>query len=220
MFTARLNQQIYAFATRVFRRRRFVLFQGFMAALPRPVTVLDVGGSGDFWVQMGYADPPGAEAVGLRITFVNRDPARAGSASRLVAGDARGLPFPDRAFDVVFAHSVIEHLGSRAGQEKMAAEMRRVGCHFFVQTPNRNFPVEPHFLIPCFQFLPLEWRARLLVGLRVEYFFVRISTLKRAREVAQEIVLLTKPEFQNLFPGGKLVEEKVFVLTKSFTIFG
>lgn len=220
MFPARLNASIYAFATRNFRRRRFALFQDFIAGLPRPLTVLDVGGSEAFWVQMGMGEADGVTSNDVQITLVNRFPSRAGHFPRSVAGDARGLPFPDQTFDLAFAHSVIEHMGSREGQRQMAAEVRRVARHFFVQTPNRNFPVEPHFLMPFIQFLPVEWRARILLGLKVEYFFERITTLTRAREVAQEIVLLNRQEFRQLFPGGRLVEEKVFGFTKSFTIFG
>lgn len=214
MFTARLNAAIYAFATRTFRRRRFALFQDFISGLPRPLTVLDVGGSEAFWGQMGMG-----EADGLTITLVNPFPSRAGRFPRIVAGDARGLPFPDQAFDLAFAHSVIEHMGSREGQRQMAVELRRVARHVFVQTPNRYFPIEPHFLMPGIQFLPVEVRARILLALKIEYFFERITTLARAREVAQEIVLLNRQEFRQLFPGGRLVEEKVFGLTKSFTIY-
>ncbi|GAB4578808.1 MAG: hypothetical protein Fur0022_15450 [Anaerolineales bacterium] len=183
--------------------------------MPRPLVVLDVGGSEAFWEQMGMGEPDG-----VQITILNRTPVRAGRFPRIVAGDARGLPFPDQAFDLAFAHSVIEHLGSREGQCQMAAEMRRVARYFFVQTPNRNFPVEPHFLMPFIQFLPVEWRARILLGLKVEYFSERITTLARAREVAQEIMLLNRQELRQLFPRGQLVEEKVFGMTKSFTIFG
>lgn len=214
MFPAPLNASIYALASRVFRRRRFTLFRDFVAGLPRPLTVLDVGGSEAFWGQMGMG-----EAERVQITILNRSPSRAGKTPRIVAGDARGLPFADQAFDVVFGHSVIEHLGSREGQVRMAAEVRRVGQHYFVQTPNRNFPVEPHFLMPFIQFLPVEGRARVLLALKVEYFFERITTLARARAVAQEIVLLNRQEFRQLFPVGRLVEEKVLGITKSFTIF-
>lgn len=220
MFPPRLNASIYAFATRAFRRRRFALFQDFIAGMPRPLTVLDVGGSEAFWAQMGMGEADGVMLDDVQITLVNRFPARAGHFSRIVAGDARGLPFPDQAFDLAFAHSVIEHMGSWEGQLQMAAEMRRVARHFFVQTPNRNFPVEPHFLMPFIQFLPVEWRARILLGLKVEYFFERITTLARARAVAQEIVLLNRKEFRQLFPIGRLVEEKFLGITKSFTIFG
>ena len=215
MFTTPLNKRIYTFASRVFRRRRFSLFQEWIETLPRPLSILDVGGSRDFWEAMGTNPAEGPE-----ITLLNRDADRAGSAAGLVVGDAQALPYPDRSFDIVFSNSVIEHMGSRAGQVRMAQEIRRVGRRFFVQTPNRYFPVEPHFLIPLFQFLPAGWQWRLLLRLKVEYFSVRISTPEQAREAAREIVLLSKKEFRALFPEGRLAVEKFLWIAKSFTIYG
>ena len=70
-------------------------------------------------------------------------------------GDAVDMPgISDGAFDVVFSNSVIEHVETYENQRRMAAEIRRVGRRYFVQTPNRHFPLEPHFLVPGFQLLP------------------------------------------------------------------
>ena len=40
--------------------------------------------------------------------------------------------------------------------------MRELAQLHWVQTPYRYFPVEPHFLFPGFQFLPLTVRAVLM----------------------------------------------------------
>lgn len=75
-----------------------------------------------------------------------------------VVGDAARLDYPHDAFDVVFSNSVIEHLGGVDAQRAMAREVQRVASLYYVQTPNRYFPIEPHFLFPCAQFLPRSAR--------------------------------------------------------------
>ena len=80
-----------------------------------------------------------------------------------MCGDARQMPmFQDNEFDMCFSNSVIEHVGSAADQMSMAREVRRVAKGYFIQTPNAYFPLEPHFLIPGWQFASVALRARLL----------------------------------------------------------
>jgi len=73
---------------------------------------------------------------------------------RFVQGNGCALPFSDRAFDIAFSNSVIEHMCAR-DQERFAAELRRVADRYYVQTPNSFFWLEPHYQLPLFQFLPL-----------------------------------------------------------------
>jgi ubiquinone/menaquinone biosynthesis C-methylase UbiE len=62
-----------------------------------------------------------------------------------VAGDGRALPFKSHSFDWVFSNAVIEHVGGLDRQELFASESRRVARKgYFVATPNRRFPIEPH----------------------------------------------------------------------------
>ena len=65
------------------------------------------------------------------------------------------LPFADRAFDLVHASAVIEHVGSRERQQQFLQELWRV-CRgtLFVTTPNRWFPIEVHTVIPLLHWLP------------------------------------------------------------------
>lgn len=46
---------------------------------------------------------------------------------------------------MVFSNSVIEHAGNYEKQKRMAAEMQRAGVHYYLQTPNKWFFMEPHF---------------------------------------------------------------------------
>jgi len=136
-----------------------------------------------------------------------------------IIGDARELKYDDHSFDVVFSNSVIEHVGSHADQRKMAKEVRRVGQRYFIQTPNRYFPLEPHFLFPLFQFLPVIVRVRLLQNFNLGWI-QRTPGAAEAREIVESIRLLGKDEFLKLFPDSKLYEEKVFGMTKSFVAYG
>ncbi len=69
--------------------------------------------------------------------------------------DGTQLPFGDREFDIAFSNSVIEHVPPEL-QAAFAAEVSRVADRYFVQTPNRYFPIEPHYQLPLFQFLPRQ----------------------------------------------------------------
>jgi hypothetical protein len=59
----------------------------------------------------------------------------------------------------VYCTSVIEHV-PRARRAAFAAELRRVGHGWFVQTPAWSFPIEPHALLPFAHWLPPNLRRR------------------------------------------------------------
>ncbi len=139
---------------------------------------------------------------------------------RIVRGDARHMPeFTDGTFDIVFSNSVIEHVGSFEDQQAMAREVARVGKRYFVQTPNRYFPIEPHFFFPGFQFLPIAVRAWLVRHVDLG-FSKRTSDPQEARERVESIELLSHGNMRRLFPDGKIYRERFAGLTKSFVAYG
>ena len=103
-------------------------------------------------------------SVEPRLVLLNMPRAKGelGGATNWVAGDGRCLPFRDGAFDVVFSNSVIEHVGDAASQERFAREVARVGRGFWVQTPNRWFPVEQHLMTPLVHWLPKRWQRAIV----------------------------------------------------------
>src|SRR5437016_6083572 len=106
------------------RLRRFNLFRGFMARVPAPWTILDVGGTGHFWEQMEFLPPPGSQIVVLNL---ERQDASFPPQIRYVSADARDMRmFRDHHVDVAFSNSVIEHVGVWDDQMAMAREERRV----------------------------------------------------------------------------------------------
>ena len=204
----------YSIAKRL-RSRRFELFEGLIAALPRPVRILDVGGTQDFWETMDFVDP-----ASCRITVLNLEaPQPRHENIATVAGDACRMDFGDAEFDVVFSNSVIEHVGADDRQDAMASEVRRVGKRYFVQTPNLYFPIEPHFMFPFFQFLPLSTRGFLLQHLKLSWGG-RIRDPETARAAAAGVRLVGLSRFRALFPDARIHRERILGLTKSFIAYG
>jgi hypothetical protein len=202
---------------RRYRERRQRLFRSLLDRVPRPLSILDVGGTEVYWRTLGLAGDPGVLITTLNIEAV--EPSTTPNITS-VQGDARDLSrFGDGAFEVVFSNSLIEHVGDLGDQRRAAREMRRVGRAYFIQTPNRRFPLEPHFLFPFFQFLPLGARAYLLSQFEIGWSG-RIRDRQEARRVVESVQLLDRATFLGLFPGAELWEERALGLVKSFVAYG
>ena len=178
--------------------------------------VLDVGGTPETWDML---------AVRPRVTLLNtpRTKAELAGASWWVAGDGRALPFRDSAFDVVFSNSVIEHVGDAESQRRFASEVARVGRAYWVQPPNRWFPVEQHLLTPFVHWLPKPWQRWMVPRFTVWSALVRPPADRRAFYLAHyldEVRLLGAAEFAALFPGARLIRERVCGWTKSLVALG
>jgi Methyltransferase domain len=201
--------------TNRFRSRRFEDFEARIARLEAPVRVLDVGGTTEFWEKRGWAGRPGVEVVMVNLPSMTAEQRH----ENLIpsAGDATALAYGNDEFDVSFSNSVIEHLGTRDRQQRMAAEVRRVARHYYVQTPNYWFPVEPHFQTVAWQYLPRRVRIELVLRRR---FGTRGPARDRqhAERIMDEIRLLRPSEFVAMFPGCELMKERIGPLTKSLTV--
>ena len=115
------------------------------------------------------------------------------------ADAADGLPFADGEFDLVYCSSVIEHVPPPR-RPAFAAEIRRVGRGWLVQSPAFSFPIEPHSLLPGAHWLP--------VWLRRPYW--RLG----AAGDWEQIELLRRAEMERLF--GPARAERVGPLAKSW----
>ena len=199
------------------RRRRFALLLSLLEEMRgQSIKVLDVGGTQEFWVMMSGGAPPD-----VHVTLLNlQKPTVSEPGFNAVEGDARDLSrYPDGAFDIVFSNSVIEHLGPAFDdQRRMANEIRRVGKRYFVQTPNRYFPVEPHFLMPGFQFWPVPLRVWAITHFNVGWY-KRFVDEKAARREVESISLLSEAQVRSLFPEARIYREKLAGLTKSFVAY-
>lgn len=125
---------------------------------------------------------------------------RAAYPGPFVRADAlAGLPFADGEFDLVYCSSVIEHVPPTR-RAAFAAELRRVGRGWFVQTPARSFPVEPHSLLPGAHWLPPR--------LRKPYWRLGVAGSW------EDISLLSRREMEGLF--GVAFPERAGPLVKSW----
>ena len=138
-------------------------------------------------------------------------------------GAAR-LPIADGAYDIVFSSSVIEHItgphetvckmtdglvfaaSARVAQARFAAELRRVGKRYFVQTPYKYFPLEPHSFLPfVIVLLPRRWQVALLAFCGRHWI----------KSVQPDFRLLTIREMRALFPDAEIVLERYCGFVKS-----
>jgi SAM-dependent methyltransferase len=193
--------------SRRFREQRMDLLRRLTAGLPRPISILDVGGTIDFWT--GCTDEYG-------ITLINQFPQPSYWKHTCLIGDACSLPFPDHSFDVVFSNSVIGHVGGWDRQTKMAHEIRRVGRSYFIQTPNHHFPIDWRTMVPFFHWLSPSHQAWCLCRFRVGKY-LRCSAAT-ALWLSTRVRNVTYGEIQRLFPGAIISREKLVGLTKSFVI--
>jgi SAM-dependent methyltransferase len=163
-----------------------------LSAGARRNTLLDVGGNSGIdseWIPLYQAF--------REVTVANLDPSPDEHLLphvRRIVADGCSLPFADSSFDWVFSNAVLEHVGGAEQQRKFAAEISRVATHgYFVTTPNKLFPIEPHTLLPLYQFLPEHWQRKL----------VHISPYYA--HVYEEIRLLGPRDLGSLFPGATIV---------------
>ena len=198
------------------RSRRFAMFENLIADLPRPVRILDFGGTHAFWEQRGWA---GRDE--LQITTVNlfAEQKKFGNIES-IKGDATSLPeIADRSFDVAFSNSVIEHLFTFEAQQAMAREVQRVAGAYWVQTPNFWFPMEPHFHVPGWQWMPRAMRVALIRRRRCGWRGPCADPVE-ARQMVDEVRLMSRSELRHCFPHATIWGERLFGLVKSWVCYG
>jgi len=177
------------------RARRHAAFCAVTGAGTRPLRILDVG-CGTLGLR---ALEPALDITGVDLVD------RPGYPGPFVRADAtRGLPFADVAFDLAYSNSVVEHI-ARPDRAAFAAELRRVATGLWVQTPAFSFPLEPHALLPAAHWLPARARER----------YWRLGV---AGTWEPDLALLRRAELAALFPGARVIAERMGPLAKSWIV--
>jgi hypothetical protein len=189
------------------RRRRWAILLRHIPNL-QDLRVVDLGGTAHWWNN--------APVVPRHVTVVNLYEADLGSSIvRTVEGDALQADelLKGEEYDLVFSNSLIEHLGGHAARRRFAAVVSALAASYVIQTPYRYFPVEPHWMFPAFQFLPIA--ARSWLAPRWPLGHTRGWNAEAATNEVMSTELLSVAEIRNYFPDGKIVWERVAGLPKS-----
>jgi 2-polyprenyl-3-methyl-5-hydroxy-6-metoxy-1,4-benzoquinol methylase len=64
------------------------------------------------------------------------------------------LPFENNSFDVVISNQVIEHVNNQDRHVEEIYRVLRNGGICYLATPNKHWPIEPHYYLPFLGILP------------------------------------------------------------------
>ncbi len=199
-----------------FRNKRFLHFLQFLKSIKthKPFKILDIGGTEYYWNSVGFND----DDVIVYLLNLNKQKVTRNNFYSLVGNACELSMFVDKEFDLVFSNSTIEHLYSFENQQKMANEVHRVGIHYYIQTPNYYFPIEPHWVFPFFHYLPFDLKVFLTNNFNLGHY-PKAKNINIAIERVCEVRLLTPKEMKILFPASQVYYEKLFGLKKSIIVY-
>lgn len=177
------------------------------------LTVVDLGGTAETWRRaplrpaqvtvLNLFEPGESSQDWLRP--VTGDACRAREALAAVGAPTR--------YDLVFSNSLLEHVGGHAQRTALADEVHGLAPRHWVQTPYRYFPVEPHWLFPGLQFLPVAARSRVAAAWPLAHS--RPESRAQAVAEVQWTELVGVAEMRAYFPTSRIHKEKMGGLTKS-----
>ena len=173
------------------------------------IEIADIGGNFRYWDIFPFEQ--------FKITLINLSERRifepatfANVTFAKVIGDACSLAeIKDGSFDISHSNSVIKHVGDWQHVKLMRDEILRIGKHYFVQTPNYWFPIEPHFVLPFVHWLPRPWYVAWLMCFKKNSFDQATLNFDSHR-------MLSKRELMFLFPSASIITKRFALLQKSF----
>ena len=183
--------------------------------------VLDLGGRAATWEQLSVSP---AEVVILNSSDWHSGLADAQGEPQgslpvhLVVGDACSPPadITRDHFDLIYSNSVIEHVGGHSQRRAFADTVHSLGDHHWIQTPYRYFPIEPHWVFPGMQFLPLKLQAQISARWPVGWVqLARDMQFSDHVETVLGVELLSIVALRHYFPQSEVLIERVLKLPKS-----
>jgi hypothetical protein len=192
-------------------RKRARRWSWLLQAFPEveSMSVIDLGGTAEAWLRAPVR-PASLHVVNLEV---RSEPVP--SWIRSDQADACDLPphIGNAKYDLVYSNSVIEHVGGHAQRMRFAEAVHKLASRHWVQTPYRYFPIEPHWLFPGFQFLPLNLRAHL--SQRWPLVHTQSPTRDEGLRAAMGVELLSRSEMAFYFPDSVLRAERMLGAVKA-----
>jgi hypothetical protein len=173
------------------------------------MSVIDLGGTADSWLRAPV------RPAALHVVNLEPDPAEYADWIRTDQGDACDLPASilHGDYDLVLSNSVLEHVGGHAQRQRLADSVHALAPRHWVQTPYRYFPIEPHWLFPGFQFLPLAARAQLSQRWPLQHS--RSANRDEGLRSAMQVELVSRTEMAFYFPDSTIRSERMLGAVKS-----
>jgi hypothetical protein len=198
-------------ASQAARERRNVLLVDRFPDLPA-MNVVDLGGTPDWWRGSGLR-PASVTVVNVRPDEADED------WITYVQGDACAPPqwLFESPHDLVFSNSLIEHVGGHFRRQQFADVVHRLAPLHWVQTPYRYFPIEPHWMFPGFQFLPVAARREVTRRWGLGHVVPAGPDGRRATESVLNVELLSISELRFYFPDSEILRERAAGLVKGVT---
>jgi hypothetical protein len=173
------------------------------------MSVIDLGGTVDAWRRAPV------RPASLHIVNLTPEDVETPGWVRLDQADACNLPthISSGSYDLVFSNSVIEHVGGHSQRQRFADAIHALANRHWIQTPYRYFPVEPHWLFPGFQFLPLSARAE--ISRHWPLAHSPVSTREESIRQAMSVELISRTEMAFYFSDSAIWNERALGLVKS-----
>ena len=209
---SRLRNRLVDGPNSIGEQRRARRWEWLRAEFPgiESMSVIDLGGTAEAWLR--------APVRPASVHVVNLEPEPASHPAdwiRADQADACDLParIADGSYDMVFSNAVLEHVGGHVQRMRFADTVHKMANLHWIQTPYRYFPIEPHWLFPGFQFLPLAVRARL--SQRWPLVHTKSSSWEEGLRAAMGVELVSRSEMSLYFPASTIRTERALGLVKS-----
>ncbi len=181
--------------------------------------ILDIGGTTDYWRMNAQYLPSN---LIKEIDIVNLPPQKLKHEQigeiklNIYGGNAlEEESLRLKHYTIIHSNSVIEHVGNLRDQKHMADVIKNKSDYYWVQTPAKSFPLEPHFYFLFFSYLPLWMQTKLYQNFSLGFMGKEPDWFK-ARTTCEETRLLTLRELAHIFDPCGILKERLFMIDKSY----